>query len=58
MQCPGSEMENVKLLQCYKDAAEIYQMSVGNRVVIIGTSFIGIFCIVINCLCTHFMNPG
>lgn len=50
MQCPGSEMENVKLLQCYKDAAEIYQMSVGNRVVIIGTSFIGIFCIVINCL--------
>ncbi|XP_017345668.1 apoptosis inducing factor mitochondria associated 4 [Ictalurus punctatus] len=41
MQCPGSEMENVKLLQCYKDAAEIYQMSVGNRVVIIGTSFIG-----------------
>ncbi|XP_053503511.1 apoptosis inducing factor mitochondria associated 4 isoform X3 [Ictalurus furcatus] len=41
MQCPGSEMENVKLLQCYKDAAEIYQMSVGNRVVIVGTSFIG-----------------
>ncbi|MCJ8740078.1 hypothetical protein PDJAM_G00054840 [Pangasius djambal] len=41
MQCPGAEMENVKLLQSYKDAAEIYQMSVGNRVVIIGTSFIG-----------------
>ncbi|XP_062872857.1 apoptosis inducing factor mitochondria associated 4 [Trichomycterus rosablanca] len=41
LQCPGAELENVKLLQNYKDAAEIYKMSVGNSVVIIGTSFIG-----------------
>uniref|UniRef100_A0AAR2J688 Rieske domain-containing protein n=1 Tax=Pygocentrus nattereri TaxID=42514 RepID=A0AAR2J688_PYGNA len=41
MQCPGAEMENVKLLESYKDAAGIYQMSLGKKAVIIGTSFIG-----------------
>ncbi|XP_053363565.1 apoptosis inducing factor mitochondria associated 4 [Clarias gariepinus] len=41
LQCSGAELENVKFLQSHKDAADIYQMSVGNRVVIIGTSFIG-----------------
>ncbi|XP_072548094.1 apoptosis inducing factor mitochondria associated 4 isoform X2 [Salminus brasiliensis] len=41
MQVPGAEMKNVKLLESYKDAADIYQMSVGNKVVIVGTSFIG-----------------
>ncbi|KAL7831864.1 hypothetical protein AOLI_G00294120 [Acnodon oligacanthus] len=41
MQCPGAEMENVKLLESYKDAAGIYQMSMGKKAVIIGTSFIG-----------------
>uniref|UniRef100_A0A8B9GWH6 Apoptosis inducing factor mitochondria associated 4 n=1 Tax=Astyanax mexicanus TaxID=7994 RepID=A0A8B9GWH6_ASTMX len=41
LQVPGAEMENVKLLESYKDAAGIYQMSVGNKVVIVGTSFIG-----------------
>uniref|UniRef100_A0AAR2LQU1 Rieske domain-containing protein n=1 Tax=Pygocentrus nattereri TaxID=42514 RepID=A0AAR2LQU1_PYGNA len=39
--CPGAEMENVKLLESYKDAAGIYQMSLGKKAVIIGTSFIG-----------------
>lgn len=58
MQCPGAEMENVKLLQSYKDAAEIYQMSVGNRVVIIGTSFIGILWIGTNCLLMYLLAHG
>lgn len=42
LQCPGAELENVKLLESYKDATEIHQMSAGNKAVIIGTSFIGI----------------
>ncbi|XP_051535924.1 apoptosis inducing factor mitochondria associated 4 isoform X2 [Myxocyprinus asiaticus] len=41
LQCPGAELQNVKLLQNYNDAIEIHQMSAGNRAVIIGTSFIG-----------------
>ncbi|XP_056612916.1 apoptosis inducing factor mitochondria associated 4 [Triplophysa dalaica] len=41
LQCPGAEMENVKLLQNYKDATEIHQISSGKRAVIVGTSFIG-----------------
>ncbi|TSN39313.1 Apoptosis-inducing factor 3 [Bagarius yarrelli] len=41
IQCPGAELENVKLLQSYKDAIEIYQLSLDNKVVIVGTSFIG-----------------
>ncbi|XP_066534346.1 apoptosis inducing factor mitochondria associated 4 isoform X2 [Hoplias malabaricus] len=41
MQCPGADMENVKHLESYKDAAEIYQMSVGKKAVVVGTSFIG-----------------
>lgn len=42
LQCPGAELENVKLLQNYKDATEIQQISSGKRAVIVGTSFIGI----------------
>lgn len=42
LQCPGAEMENVKLLQNYKDATEIHQISSGKRAIIVGTSFIGI----------------
>lgn len=41
MQCPGAEMENVKILETHKDAAAIYQMSLGKKAVIVGTSFIG-----------------
>ncbi|KAK7171848.1 hypothetical protein R3I93_004216 [Phoxinus phoxinus] len=41
LQCPGAELKNVKLLQSYKDATEIHQMSAGNKAVIVGTSFIG-----------------
>ncbi|KAI4878558.1 hypothetical protein NFI96_016752 [Prochilodus magdalenae] len=41
MHCPGAEMVNVKLLESYNDAAEIYKMSRGKKAVIIGTSFIG-----------------
>ncbi|XP_076832126.1 apoptosis inducing factor mitochondria associated 4 isoform X2 [Brachyhypopomus gauderio] len=41
IQCPGAELENIKLLQHYSDAAAIYQLSVDNKAVIIGTSFIG-----------------
>ncbi|KAA0702031.1 Apoptosis-inducing factor 3 [Triplophysa tibetana] len=41
LQCPGAELENVKLLQNYKDATEIHQISSGKRAVIVGTSFIG-----------------
>lgn len=42
LQCPGAELENVKMLQSYKDATEIHHMSAGNKAVIVGTSFIGI----------------
>lgn len=42
LQCPGAELKNVKLLQSYKDAIEIHQISAGKRAVIVGTSFIGI----------------
>uniref|UniRef100_A0A672RI11 Apoptosis-inducing factor 3-like n=1 Tax=Sinocyclocheilus grahami TaxID=75366 RepID=A0A672RI11_SINGR len=41
LQCPGAELENVKLLESYKDATEIHQMSAGNKAIIVGTSFIG-----------------
>ncbi|XP_067221820.1 apoptosis inducing factor mitochondria associated 4 isoform X1 [Chanodichthys erythropterus] len=41
LQCPGAELENVKLLQSYKDATEIHHMSAGNKAVVVGTSFIG-----------------
>ncbi|XP_026137987.1 apoptosis inducing factor mitochondria associated 4 [Carassius auratus] len=41
LQCPGAELENVKLLESYKDAKEIHQMSAGNKAIIVGTSFIG-----------------
>nr|XP_055052583.1 apoptosis inducing factor mitochondria associated 4 [Misgurnus anguillicaudatus]XP_055052584.1 apoptosis inducing factor mitochondria associated 4 [Misgurnus anguillicaudatus]XP_055052585.1 apoptosis inducing factor mitochondria associated 4 [Misgurnus anguillicaudatus] len=41
LQCPGAELKNVKLLQSYKDAIEIHQISAGKRAVIVGTSFIG-----------------
>lgn len=40
LKCPGAELENVKLLESYKDTTEMYQMSVGNKAVI-GTSFTG-----------------
>ncbi len=42
LQCPGAELENVKLLESYNDATKIHQMSAGNKAVIVGTSFIGI----------------
>uniref|UniRef100_A0A9J7ZPL7 Apoptosis inducing factor mitochondria associated 4 n=1 Tax=Cyprinus carpio carpio TaxID=630221 RepID=A0A9J7ZPL7_CYPCA len=41
LQCPGAELKNVKLLESYKDATEIHQMSAGNKAIIVGTSFIG-----------------
>ncbi|TRY92537.1 hypothetical protein DNTS_024544 [Danionella cerebrum] len=41
LQCPGADLENVKFLENYKDAADIHQKSAGSRVVIVGTSFIG-----------------
>ncbi|XP_067306716.1 apoptosis inducing factor mitochondria associated 4 [Pseudorasbora parva] len=41
LQCPGAELENVKLLQSYKDSTEIHHISAGNKAVIVGTSFIG-----------------
>ncbi|KAI2656280.1 Apoptosis-inducing factor 3 [Labeo rohita] len=41
LQCPGAELENIKFLESYKDATEIYQKSVGNKAVVVGTSFIG-----------------
>ncbi|XP_056329563.1 apoptosis inducing factor mitochondria associated 4 [Danio aesculapii] len=41
LQCPGAELENIKLLQTYEDASEIHQISAGKKAVIVGTSFIG-----------------
>ncbi|XP_028856439.1 apoptosis inducing factor mitochondria associated 4 isoform X2 [Denticeps clupeoides] len=41
MQCPGAELENVKVLQSFRDAKEIHRLAVGKKVVVVGTSFIG-----------------
>uniref|UniRef100_A0AAY4D165 Rieske domain-containing protein n=1 Tax=Denticeps clupeoides TaxID=299321 RepID=A0AAY4D165_9TELE len=39
--CPGAELENVKVLQSFRDAKEIHRLAVGKKVVVVGTSFIG-----------------
>ncbi|XP_007563148.1 apoptosis inducing factor mitochondria associated 4 [Poecilia latipinna] len=41
LQCPGSDLKGVHLLQTYADAKEIHASSLGKRVVVIGASFIG-----------------
>ncbi|XP_056139237.1 apoptosis inducing factor mitochondria associated 4 [Lampris incognitus] len=41
LDCLGQDLKGVKLLESYADAKEISSSSVGQRVVVIGTSFIG-----------------
>lgn len=41
LSCPGWDLEGVKVLQSYKDAKEIHSLSLGQKAVVIGTSFIG-----------------
>ncbi|XP_059187276.1 apoptosis inducing factor mitochondria associated 4 [Centropristis striata] len=41
LDCPGSELKGVKLLQRYEDAKEIHESCLDQRVVVIGASFIG-----------------
>lgn len=41
LNCPGWDLEGVKLLQTYQDAKEIHTLSSGQKAVVIGTSFIG-----------------
>ncbi|XP_063061098.1 apoptosis inducing factor mitochondria associated 4 isoform X2 [Engraulis encrasicolus] len=41
MACPGADLENVKLLETFKDAQDIHNMCAGKKVVVVGTSFIG-----------------
>uniref|UniRef100_A0A3B5M0K5 Apoptosis inducing factor mitochondria associated 4 n=1 Tax=Xiphophorus couchianus TaxID=32473 RepID=A0A3B5M0K5_9TELE len=41
LQCPGSDLKGVHLLQSYADAKEIHASSLGKRAVVIGASFIG-----------------
>lgn len=41
LSCPGWDLEGVKLLETYEDAKEIHNMSLGQKAVVVGTSFIG-----------------
>lgn len=41
LNCPGSDLKGVKLLQSYEDAKEIHNSSLGQKAVVIGASFIG-----------------
>ncbi|KAK7882098.1 hypothetical protein WMY93_028272 [Mugilogobius chulae] len=41
LNCPGWNLGGVKLLQSYEDAKEIHSLSVGQKAVVIGASFIG-----------------
>ncbi|XP_069471490.1 apoptosis-inducing factor 3-like isoform X4 [Ambystoma mexicanum] len=41
LQCPGSELQNVFLLRNPEDANTISESAVGKRVVVVGSSFIG-----------------
>ncbi|KAM7413269.1 hypothetical protein PAMA_020584 [Pampus argenteus] len=41
LNCPGEDLMGVKLLQSYEDAKEIHSFSLGQKVVIVGASFIG-----------------
>uniref|UniRef100_A0A8C6SHP4 Apoptosis inducing factor mitochondria associated 4 n=1 Tax=Neogobius melanostomus TaxID=47308 RepID=A0A8C6SHP4_9GOBI len=41
LNCPGWDLEGVKLLQTYEDAKEIHTLSLGQKAVVVGTSFIG-----------------
>ncbi|XP_054456346.1 apoptosis inducing factor mitochondria associated 4 [Anoplopoma fimbria] len=41
LQCPGSDLKGVKLLQRYEDAKEIHNSGLGQKAVVIGSSFIG-----------------
>ncbi|TMS07628.1 Apoptosis-inducing factor 3 [Larimichthys crocea] len=41
LSCPGSDLKGVKLLQSYEDAKEIHNSSLGQKAVVIGSSFIG-----------------
>ncbi|XP_049918551.1 apoptosis inducing factor mitochondria associated 4 [Epinephelus moara] len=41
LNCPGSDLKGVKLLQSYEDAKEIHSSCLGQRAVVIGASFIG-----------------
>ncbi|XP_076591782.1 apoptosis inducing factor mitochondria associated 4 [Chaetodon auriga] len=41
LQCPGSDLKGVKLLETYEDAKEIHSSCLGQNAVVIGASFIG-----------------
>ncbi|XP_046876696.1 apoptosis-inducing factor 3 [Hypomesus transpacificus] len=41
LDCPGMDLKNVKMLETPEDARQIHASCVGCRVVIVGTSFIG-----------------
>ncbi|KAM9318670.1 apoptosis-inducing factor 3-like [Pholidichthys leucotaenia] len=39
--CPGSDLKGINVLQGYEDAKEIHSSSTGQKVVVVGASFIG-----------------
>ncbi|XP_068440484.1 apoptosis inducing factor mitochondria associated 4 [Clinocottus analis] len=41
LDCPGRDLQGVKLLQRYEDAKEIHNSGLGQKAVVIGSSFIG-----------------
>ncbi|XP_070826329.1 apoptosis-inducing factor 3-like isoform X2 [Chaetodon trifascialis] len=41
LNCPGSDLMGVKLLQSYEDAKEIHSSCLGQKAVVVGASFIG-----------------
>lgn len=40
---PGMNLDNVKMLETPEDAREIHEKCIGSKVVLVGTSFVGMF---------------
>lgn len=40
---PGMNLDNVKMLETPEDARQIHQKCIGAKVVLVGTSFVGMF---------------
>ncbi|XP_041949624.1 apoptosis-inducing factor 3 [Alosa sapidissima] len=41
LECPGSDLENILMLETPEDARRIHYACVNNRIVVVGTSFVG-----------------
>lgn len=41
LDCPGSDLENILMLETPEDARRIHYSCINNRIVVVGTSFVG-----------------